>query len=63
MWLSQSVNAILLPIILILLLKLANSKELMGKYINNKFQNYFAMGLTGLIIVITVILFILSAVP
>jgi NRAMP (natural resistance-associated macrophage protein)-like metal ion transporter len=63
MWLSQSVNAILLPIILVLLLKLANNKEIMGAYSNTKFQNYFALALTGLIVVITFALFALSAIP
>lgn len=63
MWLSQSVNAILLPILLILLLKLANNKEIMGAYSNTKFQNYFAMALTVLIVVITFALFVLSAIP
>jgi Mn2+/Fe2+ NRAMP family transporter len=63
MWLSQSVNAILLPILLILVLKLANNKEIMGAYSNTKFQNYFAMALTALIVVITFALFALSAIP
>jgi len=63
MWLSQSVNAILLPIILVLLLKLANNKEIMGAHSNTKFQNYFALALTGLIVVITFVLFALSAIP
>jgi Mn2+/Fe2+ NRAMP family transporter len=63
MWMTQAVNAILLPIILVLLLKLSNSKEIMGEYTNKKFQNYFAMGLTILITVITILLFVLSAIP
>jgi Mn2+/Fe2+ NRAMP family transporter len=63
MWLSQSVNAILLPILLILVLKLANNKEIMGAYSNTKFQNYFALALTVLIVVITFALFALSAIP
>ncbi len=63
MWMTQAVNAILLPIILVLLLKLSNSKEIMGEYTNKKFQNYFALGLTILITVITILLFVLSAIP
>lgn len=63
MWMTQAVNAILLPIILVLLLKLSNSKEIMGEYTNKKFQNYFAIGLTVLITVITILLFVLSAMP
>ena len=57
MWLSQSMNAILLPVLLILLLKLANDKELLGKWVNKKRQNYLTIFLTILITVITIALF------
>jgi len=60
MWLSQTVNAILLPILLILILKLSNDKEILGKYTNHKWQNYFAIGLTIMIVLITLALFILQ---
>ena len=59
MWLCQTINAILLPVVLILLLKLANNKELMGDYVNKKGQNYFAIGLTILISAISLALFVL----
>jgi len=59
MWLSQSLNAILLPILLVLVLKLANNKDLMGEHTNKRLQNYFVIGLTVLISVITLALFIL----
>jgi Mn2+/Fe2+ NRAMP family transporter len=57
MWLSQSINAILLPVLLVLLLKLANDKELLGKWVNKKRQNYLTIFLTILITVITIGLF------
>jgi Mn2+/Fe2+ NRAMP family transporter len=57
MWLSQSINAILLPVLLVLLLKLANDKELLGKWVNKKRQNYLTVFLTILITVITIGLF------
>lgn len=61
MWLSQAVNAILLPVLLVLLLKLANNSNLMGTHTNKRIQNYFAIGLTVLITVITLALFVLPA--
>jgi len=57
MWLSQSVNAILLPVLLILVLKLANNRRLMGRWTNSRLQNGLAWVLTGLIILTTVFLF------
>jgi NRAMP (natural resistance-associated macrophage protein)-like metal ion transporter len=59
MWLSQSVNAILLPVLLVLVLKLANNREIMGIYTNKRFQNWFAIGLTIMITAITLALFTL----
>lgn len=59
MWLSQSVNAILLPVLLVLVLKLANNKDLMGQHANKRIQNYFAIALTLMITGITLALFIL----
>jgi Mn2+/Fe2+ NRAMP family transporter len=56
MWISQSANAILLPVLLILVLKLANDKRLMGRWTNLPLQNVLAWGLTGLIILATVLL-------
>ncbi|NLZ26288.1 MAG: Nramp family divalent metal transporter [Chloroflexi bacterium] len=57
MILSQTLNAILLPVLLILVLKLANSKEIMGKYTNSKLTNILAIGITLLIVVVTIALF------
>ena len=57
MILSQTLNAMLLPVLLILVLKLANSKEIMGKYTNSKLTNILAIGITLLILVVTIALF------
>lgn len=59
MWLSQSLNAILLPVLLVLVLRLANDRRLMGDWVNRGVQNVLAWGLTGLIAAITVALFVL----
>lgn len=58
MWLSQSLNAILLPVVLILMLRLANDRELMGNYRNRTLSNVLAIGITVLILIATAVLFI-----
>ncbi|MFW6135785.1 MAG: Nramp family divalent metal transporter [Chloroflexota bacterium] len=58
MWLSQSVNAVLLPVLLILVLKIANDGRVMKGWTNSRFQNLFTWGLTGLIGVATIALLI-----
>ncbi|MEW6456156.1 MAG: Nramp family divalent metal transporter [Acidobacteriota bacterium] len=57
---SQSVNGILLPVILILMLKLINNKRIMGNHVNNKTQNLICGGLALFLISITVILLFLT---
>lgn len=47
---TQSLNALLLPVILFFLLKITNSKQLMGKYTNNRWYNYFSIFSAVLII-------------
>lgn len=47
---TQSLNALLLPVILFFLLKITNSKQLMGKYTNSPWYNYFSIFSTILII-------------
>jgi len=58
MLLSQSVNAILLPVILILVLSLANDRNIMGKWTNNRFSNVLGYALTGLIFITTIALLV-----
>lgn len=60
MWLSQSLNAVLLPILLILVLKLSNNQGLMGQWKNKKLQNYLAAGLAILISLLSVALLVTS---
>ncbi len=56
MWLSQSLNAILLPVLLVLVLKLVNDRRLMRDWVNARWQNLLAGGLTILIALVTVTL-------
>lgn len=58
MWLSQSLNAILLPVLLVLMLRLANSRRVMGSWVNRRWQNVLAWVLTGTIICITLVLLV-----
>jgi len=57
MWLSQSLNAILLPVLLILVLKLASDRRLMGSWTNSRLQNVLVWGLTVLVALISLLLF------
>ncbi len=58
MWLSQSLNAILLPVLLVLVLKIANDRRVMREWTNSRFQNGFTWGLTILIGLTTIALLI-----
>lgn len=49
-------NGILLPVLLVLMLKLANNKRLMGAHVNSWFVNVMGWGLTIVLIVLTAIL-------
>lgn len=60
MWLSQIINAVLLPVLLVLVLKLSNNDHLMGKWKNKRFQNYLAIGLTIFISLVTMALVVVS---
>jgi Mn2+/Fe2+ NRAMP family transporter len=56
MWLSQSMNAILLPVLLVLVLKLVNDRSIMGDWVNSRFQNAFSWALTLFIGLVTLVL-------
>jgi NRAMP (natural resistance-associated macrophage protein)-like metal ion transporter len=57
---TQSLNAILLPVILFFLLKISNNKELMGTYTNNKWYNVIAVASSVLIIIASALAVITS---
>lgn len=56
MWLSQTFNAVFLPVLLVLVLKLSNNESLMGEWKNKRFQNVLAWGLTVFISLVTLAL-------
>ncbi|MHB9093656.1 MAG: Nramp family divalent metal transporter [Eubacteriales bacterium] len=63
MLISQDVNGILLPVILIFMLKLINNKKLMGSYTNGPIFNTIAWGTAVALIVLTALLLITSINP
>ena len=48
---TQTINAIALPLVFFYLIKLTNDKKLMGEFANKKFQKYFAIGCTVVIVI------------
>lgn len=55
---SQSLNAILLPVLLVLVLRLVNNRRVMGEWVNRRWQNILAWTLTVLISLVTVVLLV-----
>ncbi len=56
--LSQVLNGLLLPFVLVFMLILVNRKSLMGSLVNGRTYNAVAWSLTGLTIVLTVVLLV-----
>ena len=55
--LSQVVNGVVLPFVLIFMLLLINKKDLMGDYVNTRFFNVIAWATTAVMIALTIALF------
>ena len=60
---SQTLNGVLLPVILIVMLRLINDKRLMGKYANGRIFNAIAWVMVAALIILTTILVITSVFP
>jgi Mn2+/Fe2+ NRAMP family transporter len=60
---SQTLNGVLLPVILIVMLRLINDKRLMGKYVNGRIFNIVAWVMVVALILLTMILVITSIFP
>ncbi len=63
MYLSQVINGMLLPFVLIFMLMLINDRELMGKHVNTKAFNGIAWTTTVVMIVLTVLLVVVTVFP
>ena len=60
---SQTLNGVLLPVILIVMLRLINNKRLMGRYVNGRIFNILAWAMVVILIVLTGILVLTSLFP
>ncbi len=60
---SQTLNGVLLPVILIVMLRLINDKRRMGKWVNGPVFNALAWGMAGVLIALTIILLVTSLFP
>lgn len=55
--LVYDLNGILLPVLLVLMLRLANDRRLMGERVNGRFANYLGWGTVVTVIALTILLF------
>lgn len=53
---TQSINGLLLPVILIAIVKLANNPEIMGEYVNSRALNVVAIAITVVVSVLSLLL-------
>jgi Mn2+/Fe2+ NRAMP family transporter len=60
---SQTLNGLLLPFILIVMLRLVNDKRQMGNYANNRFLNIVSWITVGLLIGLTLLLVLVTIAP
>jgi Mn2+/Fe2+ NRAMP family transporter len=51
---TQTINAIALPLVFYYLIKLTNDRQLMGEFVNRKFQKYFAIVCTVIIVITSI---------
>jgi Mn2+/Fe2+ NRAMP family transporter len=56
MLISQDVNGMLLPIVLIFMLKLVNDRRIMGEHVNGRVQNTIAWTTVAFLIILTLVL-------
>jgi len=60
MFLSQTVNGILLPVVLIIMLRLVNNREIMGEYVNSRRMNVITWITVAILILLTLALVVMS---
>ena len=58
--LSQEINGILLPVVLICMMLIINNKDVMGEYVNKRFGNIIGWTTIAVLISLSVILFVSS---
>jgi len=57
---SQVANGVLLPVVLLCMILIVNNKEVMGTYVNNRFQNIIGWSTIIILIGLTITLFVSS---
>jgi Mn2+/Fe2+ NRAMP family transporter len=60
MLVSQVVNGVLLPFVLIFILLLINKKDLMGAYVNGRINNWVSWTSVAVLIVLSIGLIVLA---
>jgi Mn2+/Fe2+ NRAMP family transporter len=60
---SQTLNGVLLPVILIVMLRLVNDKRRMGRWVNGRFFNGLSWATVAALILLTVVLVLTSVFP
>ncbi|HST88054.1 MAG TPA: Nramp family divalent metal transporter [Ktedonobacterales bacterium] len=60
---SQIVNGMLLPILLVFILKLVNNREVMGRYVNTTLQNWIAWPTTVILAVLSTVMIVTTILP
>jgi Mn2+/Fe2+ NRAMP family transporter len=63
MYLSQVVNGMLLPFVLVFMLRLINDRELMGEHVNSRAFNGIAWTTTVVMVVLTALLLVVTVFP
>ena len=60
---SQTLNGVLLPVILIVMLRLINDKRLMGRFVNGRAFNILAWLIVTVLILLTIVLILVTLFP
>ena len=60
---TQVINGVLLPVVLIAILRLVNNRELMGAYVNGPLYNIAAWSTTIVVSVLSILLIIATVFP
>ena len=60
---SQTLNGVLLPVILIVMLRLINDKKIMGKFANGRLLNIVNWVVVAVLIILTLLLILATLFP
>jgi Mn2+/Fe2+ NRAMP family transporter len=60
---SQTLNGVLLPFVLVVMLRLINDRRIMGRHVNSRFFNIIAWGMVTILIMLTLILILVTVFP